>query len=135
MFVSVLTWLIDEENLELPDQIEEVNLKMLQRLLHNTEHVIVFFYRQGDKKSSRILQELENIGGHKQQTSENMNFSHNFVPLSCKAFNFFLLYAKLRFTLYAKEKILKFLISFEKNWKNYSKYLTYPRESQRSMQR
>lgn len=31
-------------------------------LLHTTEHVIVFFYRSGDKKSARILQELENIG-------------------------------------------------------------------------
>ncbi|XP_021959977.1 uncharacterized protein LOC110855885 isoform X3 [Folsomia candida] len=58
---EVLTWITDEDNLELPDQIEEVNLKMLQRLLHTTEHVIVFFYRSGDKKSARILQELENI--------------------------------------------------------------------------
>ncbi len=59
---EVLTWITDDDNLELPDQIEEVNLKMLQRLLHTMEHVIVFFYRAGDKKSARILQELENIG-------------------------------------------------------------------------
>jgi len=47
--------------LELPDRIEEVNLKMLQRLLDQQEHVVVFFYNAEDKKSQRILQQLENI--------------------------------------------------------------------------
>jgi hypothetical protein len=40
---EVLTWITDEKNLELPDRIEEVNLKMLQRLLDNTDNVVVFF--------------------------------------------------------------------------------------------
>lgn len=40
---EVLTWLTDDESLELPDRIEEVNLKMLQRLLDTTENVVVYF--------------------------------------------------------------------------------------------
>lgn len=40
---EVLTWLTDDESLELPDRIEEVNLKMLQRLLDSTESVVVYF--------------------------------------------------------------------------------------------
>lgn len=40
---EVLTWLTDDDTLELPDRIEEVNLKMLQRLLETTEFVCVFF--------------------------------------------------------------------------------------------
>ncbi|CAG7689960.1 unnamed protein product [Allacma fusca] len=58
---EVLSWLTDDDSLELPDRIEEVNLKMLQRLLETTEFVCVFFYRDADKKSQRILLELENI--------------------------------------------------------------------------
>ncbi|ODM96284.1 putative protein disulfide-isomerase C1F5.02, partial [Orchesella cincta] len=58
---EVLSWLTDDDSLELPDRIEEVNLKMLQRLLDTTENVVVYFYRDTDKKSVRILQELENI--------------------------------------------------------------------------
>lgn len=40
---EVLTWLTDDASLELPDRIEEVNLKMLQRLLDTTESVVVYF--------------------------------------------------------------------------------------------
>jgi len=58
---EMLAWLTDESTLELPDRIEEVNLKMLQRLLDQQEHVVVFFYNAEDKKSQRILQQLENI--------------------------------------------------------------------------
>ena len=47
--------------MELPDRIEEVNLKMLQKTLETQEHVVVFFYNAEDKKSQKILQHLENI--------------------------------------------------------------------------
>lgn len=56
-----MAWLTDDSTLELPDRIEEVNLKMLQRLLDQQEHVVVFFYNAEDKKSQKILQQLENI--------------------------------------------------------------------------
>ncbi len=55
------SWLTDDNTLELPDRIEEVNLKMLQKTLDTQEHVVVFFYNAEDKKSQKILQHLENI--------------------------------------------------------------------------
>ncbi|VEN38635.1 unnamed protein product, partial [Callosobruchus maculatus] len=58
---EVLAWLTDEDTLEIPDKIEEVNSKMLDKILGENEHVVVYFYKEGDKKSQKILQELENI--------------------------------------------------------------------------
>ncbi|KAK9884507.1 hypothetical protein WA026_007346 [Henosepilachna vigintioctopunctata] len=58
---EVLAWLTDENTLEIPDRIEEVNVKMLDKILTENEHVVVYFYKEGDKKSQKILQELENI--------------------------------------------------------------------------
>ncbi|XP_060526342.1 uncharacterized protein LOC132701986 isoform X2 [Cylas formicarius] len=58
---EVLAWLTDEDTLEIPDKIEEVNVKMLDKILAENEHVVVYFYKEGDKKSQKILQELENI--------------------------------------------------------------------------
>ena len=40
---EVLAWLTDEETLEIPGQIEEVNSKMLEKILSENEHVVVFF--------------------------------------------------------------------------------------------
>ncbi|XP_055921450.1 uncharacterized protein LOC129952700 isoform X9 [Eupeodes corollae] len=58
---EVLSWVTDEETLEIPGKIEEVNMKMLEKILSENEHVVVFFYREGDKKAQKILNELENI--------------------------------------------------------------------------
>uniref|UniRef100_A0A1B0G981 Thioredoxin domain-containing protein n=1 Tax=Glossina morsitans morsitans TaxID=37546 RepID=A0A1B0G981_GLOMM len=58
---EVLAWITDEETLEIPGRIEEVNAKMLDKILAENEHVVVFFYNEGDKKSQKILNELENI--------------------------------------------------------------------------
>ncbi|XP_037908220.1 uncharacterized protein LOC119649874 isoform X6 [Hermetia illucens] len=58
---EVLAWLTDENTLEIPGRIEEVNVKMLEKILSENDHVVVFFYREGDKKSQKILNELENI--------------------------------------------------------------------------
>ncbi|KAK7793468.1 hypothetical protein R5R35_013845 [Gryllus longicercus] len=58
---EVLAWLTDEDTLEIPGRIEEVNSRMLDKILHENEHVVVFFYKEGDKKSQKIIQELENI--------------------------------------------------------------------------
>lgn len=40
---EVLAWLTDENTLEIPDRIEEVNMRMLDKLLTENEHVVVFF--------------------------------------------------------------------------------------------
>lgn len=58
---EVLAWLTDEDTLEIPGKIEEVNAKMLEKILEENDHVVVFFYKEGDKKSQKILSELENI--------------------------------------------------------------------------
>lgn len=79
---EVLSWLTDEETLQIPGKIEEVNTKMLEKILSDNDHVVVFFCkiihfkfyqkkinnffylfidREGDKKSQKIINELENI--------------------------------------------------------------------------
>lgn len=40
---SVLEWLIDDDNRELADEIEEVNNRMLERLLDESLLLAVFF--------------------------------------------------------------------------------------------
>lgn len=40
---EVLAWLTDEETLEIPGKIEEVNIKMLDKILAENDHVVVFF--------------------------------------------------------------------------------------------
>lgn len=40
---EVLSWLTDEDTLEIPDRIEEVNNKMLEKILEENDHVVVFF--------------------------------------------------------------------------------------------
>ncbi|XP_077298088.1 hulk isoform X2 [Arctopsyche grandis] len=58
---EVLSWLTDEDTLEIPGKIEEVNTRMLEKILEENDHIVVFFYKEGDKKSQKILSELENI--------------------------------------------------------------------------
>ncbi|XP_021927613.1 uncharacterized protein LOC110833625 isoform X8 [Zootermopsis nevadensis] len=58
---EVLAWLTDEDTLEIPGRIEEVNVRMLERIFEENAHVVVFFYEEGDKKSQKIISELENI--------------------------------------------------------------------------
>lgn len=40
---SILEWLIDDDNRELADEIESVNARMLERLLHESTLLVVFF--------------------------------------------------------------------------------------------
>lgn len=40
---EVLAWLTDEDTLEIPDRIEEVNTRMLDKILAENDHVVVFF--------------------------------------------------------------------------------------------
>ncbi|XP_018017937.1 uncharacterized protein LOC108674456 isoform X2 [Hyalella azteca] len=58
---KVLGWLTDEDTLEIPNKIEEVNERMLERLLNVSSNLVVFFYDDADKYSRKILVELENI--------------------------------------------------------------------------
>lgn len=38
-----MAWLTDEDTLEIPDRIEEVNTKMLDKILAENEYVVVYF--------------------------------------------------------------------------------------------
>lgn len=77
---EVLAWVTDDDTLEIPGRIEEVNVKMLEKILKESDHVVVFFCellfiylpamiyiwtsfadREGDKKSQKIINELEKI--------------------------------------------------------------------------
>lgn len=40
---EVLAWLTDENTLEIPGKIEEVNTKMLDKILAENDYVVVFF--------------------------------------------------------------------------------------------
>lgn len=40
---EVLAWITDEDTLEIPGKIEEVNTKMLDKILSENDHVVVFF--------------------------------------------------------------------------------------------
>lgn len=47
---SVLEWLIDDENRELADEIEEVNDRMLDRLMDDSHLLVVFFCKLNNFK-------------------------------------------------------------------------------------
>lgn len=40
---EVLAWVTDDDTLEIPGKIEEVNVKMLEKMLKENDHVVVFF--------------------------------------------------------------------------------------------
>ena len=60
----MLSWLIDEETLEIPGKIEEVNEVMLERFLKEEEQALVLFYdeeNRGKKKMQNIFKSLEAV--------------------------------------------------------------------------
>ncbi|KRG04375.1 uncharacterized protein Dmoj_GI26735 [Drosophila mojavensis] len=58
---GVLDFLTSLEAMDLPDRIEEVNAKILQKIIEDTDFVAVLFYKQQCRKCAKALQELENI--------------------------------------------------------------------------
>nr|XP_037282147.1 uncharacterized protein LOC119175058 isoform X1 [Rhipicephalus microplus] len=58
---KVLDWLTNLEAMELPDRIEEVNGKILESLIKESQYLAVLFYKQKHKESEAVLTELENI--------------------------------------------------------------------------
>jgi thioredoxin-like negative regulator of GroEL len=58
---KVLAWLTSDELLELKDEIEEVNKKMLEKLLLEKDYIAVFFYENDCYDCDEALKELERI--------------------------------------------------------------------------
>ncbi|CAG0925111.1 unnamed protein product, partial [Notodromas monacha] len=57
----VLAWLTSQDVFEIKDEIEEVNRKMLEKLLDENDFVAVFFYEGDCRKCDEALEELERI--------------------------------------------------------------------------
>ncbi|RWS24346.1 uncharacterized protein B4U80_03687, partial [Leptotrombidium deliense] len=58
---SVLEWLIDDENRELQDEIEDVNARMLEKLVDESPFLVVLFYDVDCPECDEVLFELEKI--------------------------------------------------------------------------
>lgn len=58
---KVLSWLTSNDVFELEDEIEEVNKKMLDKLLETSDYIAVYFYEKNCKKCEDVLKELEHI--------------------------------------------------------------------------
>ncbi len=61
---KVLAWFTDQGNLELADQIEEVNEKMLKKLIGSSAHVVAFFCNQLCCHLERIFRNDPNFPIH-----------------------------------------------------------------------
>ena len=58
---SVLEWLIDDDNRELQDEIEDVNARMLEKLVDESPLLVVLFYDDDCLECPDVLAELEEI--------------------------------------------------------------------------
>ncbi|KAJ9596072.1 hypothetical protein L9F63_012740, partial [Diploptera punctata] len=60
---KILTWLTSQEIFEIKNEIEEVNRKMLDKLLEENEFLAVYFYDIAEEESDQVLEILEKIDG------------------------------------------------------------------------
>ncbi|PSN36857.1 hypothetical protein C0J52_21457 [Blattella germanica] len=60
---KILQWLTSQEIFEIKNEIEEVNRKMLDKLLEENEFLAVYFYEQDLEESDEVLAILEKIDG------------------------------------------------------------------------
>ena len=58
---SVLEWLVDDDNRELQDEIEDVNARMLEKLVDESPLLVVLFYDNDCIECPDVLAELEEI--------------------------------------------------------------------------
>lgn len=58
---SVLEWLIDDDNRELQDEIEDVNARMLQKLVDSSPLLVVYFYDDECQECPEVMAKLEEI--------------------------------------------------------------------------
>ena len=58
---SILKWVTSEDALDKPDEIEEVNHKMLDKMLDKSPYIAVLFTKEKCSECDKVLAELENI--------------------------------------------------------------------------
>lgn len=68
---KVFTWLTSQDIFELQNEIEEVNRKMVDKLLDENEFLAIFFYEEGDPAGEKVLELLEKIDDE----TENMDIT------------------------------------------------------------
>lgn len=55
----VFEWLIEDENRELADEIEDVNGRMLEKLINDKPFLAVLFYSKENSESEDAIKALE----------------------------------------------------------------------------
>lgn len=59
--MAVLRWLTDLDNLKIEGKIEEVGIPLLEMMIEKEKDVFAFLYEEGDRRASKIINELEGI--------------------------------------------------------------------------
>lgn len=73
---KILQWLTSQDVFEIKNEIEEVNKKMLDKLLDENEFLAVFFYENDSQESEDVNKKLEEIDG------ETDNLDITFVKMA-----------------------------------------------------
>jgi len=84
---SVLEWLTDDENRELEDEIEEVNNRMLDKLLESSPLIAVFFYDEECVDCDIIMEHLEDIDDEVDEYG--IDFVKNDDPNTARQYNIY----------------------------------------------
>jgi len=84
---SVFEWLTDDDNRELEDEIEEVNSRMLDKLLEASSLIAVFFYDQECVQCDIILEQMENIDDEADEYG--IDFVKNSDPQAARQYNIY----------------------------------------------
>jgi len=84
---SVLEWLTDDDNRELDDEIEEVNNRMLDKLLESSPLIAVFFYDSECVQCEIILEQMEKIDD--EADSFGIDFVKNSDPSAARQYNIY----------------------------------------------
>lgn len=58
---AILSWLTDDDTLDDPDEIEEINERMLDKILDRSPYVAVLFTKDKCSECDKVLQKLESI--------------------------------------------------------------------------
>lgn len=115
---AILKWVTSEEALDKPDEIEEVNRKMLERMFEKSPYIAVLFLKDKCTECDKVLIELENIDHIAEEN--DIDFVKVRDPLIAKEYNIVtfpsLVFFRKRFpqffigNLKDEESVLKWLL-------------------------
>lgn len=117
---QILHWLTDDDTLDDPDEIEEVNERMLDKILDRSPYVAVLFTKEKCSECDKVLEKLEEIDDEAEQASidfvrvKDVRLAKEYNIVSFPALVFFRRRIPVFFddgSLKDAEKVLKWLIS------------------------